>query len=52
MLFVGNTMIDSLLRCRDVARRRNTADSLGLEARNYALLIFLGAVLLVWAIGR
>jgi UDP-N-acetylglucosamine 2-epimerase (non-hydrolysing) len=35
---VGNTMIDTLLRFREAARARSTADRLGLDGRPYALL--------------
>src|SRR4051812_9125155 len=37
IVFVGNTMIDCLLRFRDVARRRRTAQTLGIEG-DYAAL--------------
>jgi len=36
--FVGNTMIDTLLRFRAAARERKTAARLGLSAREYAVL--------------
>ena len=36
--FVGNTMIDTLLRLRDVARRRNAPATFGLEGRDYSVL--------------
>jgi UDP-N-acetylglucosamine 2-epimerase (non-hydrolysing) len=35
--FVGNTMIDTLLRFRDAARRRDAACALGLERARYAV---------------
>jgi UDP-N-acetylglucosamine 2-epimerase (non-hydrolysing) len=35
---VGNTMIDTLLRFREAARARSTADRLGLDGRPYAML--------------
>ena len=36
--FVGNTMIDTLLRFRDAARLRRAAAAFGLEGRDYAVL--------------
>jgi UDP-N-acetylglucosamine 2-epimerase (non-hydrolysing) len=36
--FVGNTMIDTLLRFRDAARSRRTAAAFGLEGREYAVV--------------
>lgn len=36
--FVGNTMIDTLLRFADVARQRRVARSFGLEERGFAVL--------------
>jgi UDP-N-acetylglucosamine 2-epimerase (non-hydrolysing) len=36
--FVGNTMIDTLLRFRERARERQPAAALGLDGREYALL--------------
>ena len=36
--FVGNTMIDTLLRFRDVARSRRTAERLGLDGRPFSVL--------------
>jgi UDP-N-acetylglucosamine 2-epimerase (non-hydrolysing) len=36
--FVGNTMIDTLLRFRDVARTRRTAQRYGLDGRPYSVL--------------
>jgi UDP-N-acetylglucosamine 2-epimerase (non-hydrolysing) len=36
--FVGNTMIDTLLRFRDVARARRAAARYGLEGHDYAVL--------------
>jgi UDP-N-acetylglucosamine 2-epimerase (non-hydrolysing) len=36
--FVGNTMIDTLLRFREAARERRAAARLGLEGRDYAVL--------------
>jgi UDP-N-acetylglucosamine 2-epimerase (non-hydrolysing) len=36
--FVGNTMIDTLLRFRDAARERRAAARYGLEGRDYAVL--------------
>lgn len=38
IFFVGNTMIDSLLRFRDVAAQRDTALRVGVEGREYAVL--------------
>jgi UDP-N-acetylglucosamine 2-epimerase (non-hydrolysing) len=35
---VGNTMIDTLLRFREAARARSTADRLGLDGRPYTML--------------
>ena len=37
IVFAGNTMIDTLLRLRDSARRRGTPARFGLESRGYAL---------------
>ena len=36
--FVGNTMIDTLLRFRDAARSRRAAAAFGLEGREYAVV--------------
>jgi UDP-N-acetylglucosamine 2-epimerase (non-hydrolysing) len=38
VFFVGNTMIDSLLRFRDLARERGAAEAMGLKEQDYALL--------------
>jgi UDP-N-acetylglucosamine 2-epimerase (non-hydrolysing) len=37
IVFAGNTMIDTLMRLRDSARKRGTPARLGLESRGYAL---------------
>ncbi len=36
--FVGNVMIDSLMRCRELAGRRRLREDLGLEASEYVLM--------------
>ncbi|MBI4530112.1 MAG: UDP-N-acetylglucosamine 2-epimerase (non-hydrolyzing) [Candidatus Latescibacteria bacterium] len=38
IFFVGNVMIDTLLRCRDRAEESSILDSLSLEDRSYALV--------------